>query len=178
MIRHNFPFIDLCWLLTVIFLSSICLEMVPRISCSITFLGIKVRLTSLWFPNPPSIPFCTKGCTNCWAYLLLLWFVLCSWLQCYLVLIFGQQQWHVQLIHYPHDSVNLIHTPCSSLLFKSKRPRLFPWKATYPSIWPIQKLKHIQLWFYCVFFLKSKKKKKIIKGIYLLRWNISSSNYM
>lgn len=46
----------------------------------------------------------------------------------------------------------------SALFLLSESPRLllFHWKATSPSIWPIQKLKHIQLWFYWAFMLKCK----------------------
>lgn len=45
--RHDFPFITPCWLIPVTFLSFIRLEMASRRICTITFAGIKVRLSSL-----------------------------------------------------------------------------------------------------------------------------------
>lgn len=40
LVKHDFALVKPCWLLLMTLLSLICLEMAPRISCSIIFLGI------------------------------------------------------------------------------------------------------------------------------------------
>lgn len=52
--RKDFLFISPSWLLTITFLSFICLEMASRIICPSTFPVIEVRLTCLYFPDLPS----------------------------------------------------------------------------------------------------------------------------
>lgn len=47
LVKHDFPFIKPSWLLSLTFLSSMCLETVSRISCSTTFPWTEASLTSL-----------------------------------------------------------------------------------------------------------------------------------
>lgn len=55
MVRHDFPFVKPCCPLPTTFLSSICLEIVTRMICSIIVSGIDVRLASLSFPVSSSL---------------------------------------------------------------------------------------------------------------------------
>lgn len=48
LVKHDIPLVNPWWRLLLIFMSFTCLEMVFRISCSITFPGIEVKLTSLF----------------------------------------------------------------------------------------------------------------------------------
>lgn len=61
--RHDFPIIPPCWLLSATFLSFTCLEMVFRISHSVTFPGTEARLTSLQFLLSFFLPFLKIGLT-------------------------------------------------------------------------------------------------------------------
>jgi len=56
-------FVNPCWLLLMIFLYLICLVMVPGISYSITFPGIKVKLIGL-FPGSSFLPLLKIGVTR------------------------------------------------------------------------------------------------------------------
>lgn len=55
-IKPDFPMVNPCWLVQMIPVPFTCLEMPSRVSRSITFPGIKVRLTGLSSPGPPSCP--------------------------------------------------------------------------------------------------------------------------
>lgn len=61
LVKHEFPLVNPCWLLPMIFFLLMCLAVVSRISCFITFLGIDVRLTSLWFPGKTKRDSCKKN---------------------------------------------------------------------------------------------------------------------
>lgn len=52
LVKHDFPLANPCWLLPATFLSSTCLEVASRISCSTTFQGMEMRLIGLQFPRP------------------------------------------------------------------------------------------------------------------------------
>lgn len=47
LVKHDFPWVDPCGILQITFLSFMCLLTASRIICSITFSGIRVRLTGL-----------------------------------------------------------------------------------------------------------------------------------
>jgi len=63
LVKHDFPLVKPCWLPLMTLLSLICLEKAPRTSCSITFPGREVRLTSLCLPGSSSLPFLKAGGT-------------------------------------------------------------------------------------------------------------------
>lgn len=48
LVEYDFPLVNVCWLL-IAFLYFVFLEIVPRITWTITFPGIEISLTSLWF---------------------------------------------------------------------------------------------------------------------------------
>lgn len=58
--KLDFPLVNPHWLLVMIFLPFTCLEMFSRISCSITFPGIEVRLTNLSLPRYSFLPILKK----------------------------------------------------------------------------------------------------------------------
>lgn len=53
-VKHDFTFVNPCWLFSIIILLLIILVMDFRTVCSIIFLGIKERLASLCCQDPPS----------------------------------------------------------------------------------------------------------------------------
>ena len=57
LVKHDFLLLKPRQQLLIIFLFLMCLEVISRMSCSITFLGIKVRLTDLQFPEYSLLPF-------------------------------------------------------------------------------------------------------------------------
>lgn len=57
LVKHNFPLVKPGLLLLITCLSFMCLEKNSRISCSITYPGIKMNLIVLQFPGSSFLPF-------------------------------------------------------------------------------------------------------------------------
>lgn len=56
-VKYELPLVKPCWLFVMIFMSLMCLELVLRLSCFITFLQNKVRVTRMEFSgSSPSCP--------------------------------------------------------------------------------------------------------------------------
>lgn len=60
-VKHDFPFIDPCWLFLATSLSLMCFKMVSSSIYSIIFPGIEVRLAGLLFPGPFFLPSLKTG---------------------------------------------------------------------------------------------------------------------
>lgn len=60
-VKHDFPFIDPCWLFLATSLSLMCFQMVSSSIYSIIFPGIEVRLAGLLFPGPFFLPSLKTG---------------------------------------------------------------------------------------------------------------------
>lgn len=61
MVRHGLPLVNLCWLIRVAALPSVCLEMLENLLCN--FCRTEVWLTGLWFPRLFFLPVWKAGVT-------------------------------------------------------------------------------------------------------------------